>query len=58
MKKIQTLLEAIETEDLGIADVHNHLIRTGGPQVAKDKDFLLDSVGNACQELNKRLRIC
>jgi len=48
MKKIQTLLEAIEPENLGITDVHNHLIRTGEPQVAKDKDFLLDSAGNAC----------
>jgi len=52
MKKIQTLLEAIKPEDLGITDVHNHLIRTGGPQVTKDKDFLLDSVEKACQELN------
>ncbi len=52
MKKIQTLLKVIEPEDLGITDVHNHLIRTGGPQVAKDKDFLLDSVENAHQELN------
>ncbi|MBT9150799.1 MAG: Phosphotriesterase homology protein [candidate division WS2 bacterium] len=52
MKKIQTLLETIEPENLGITDAHNHLIRTGGPQVAKDKDFLLDSVENACQELD------
>ncbi len=52
MEKIQTLLEVIKAEDLGVTDVHNHLIRTGGPQVAKDKDFLLDSVGNACQELD------
>lgn len=52
MKRIQTLLEAIEPENLGITDVHNHLIRTGGPQVAKDKDFLLDSVENAHQELD------
>jgi len=52
MKRIQTLLEAIEPENLGITDVHNHLTRTGGPQVAKDKDFLLDSVENAHQELN------
>ena len=39
MKKIQALVEAIEPENLGITDVHNHIIRTGGPQVAKDKDF-------------------
>ena len=52
MKRIQTLLEAIKPENLGITDVHNHLIRTGGPQVAKDKDFLLDSVENASQELD------
>lgn len=51
MRKIQTLLEAIEPESLGITDAHNHLIRTGGPQVAKDKDFLLNSVENAVIEL-------
>jgi phosphotriesterase-related protein len=56
MKRIQTLLGDIPPEKLGITDAHDHLIRSGGMEVVHDRDFLLDDVDKAVQEMELFLK--
>lgn len=50
-KGIQTVLGRIEPSNLGRTDMHNHLIRVAGVEVERDKDFLLNRVDLALEEL-------
>ena len=51
MKRIQTLLGDIAPSDLGVTNAHDHLIRSGGKEVLLDKDFLIDDVAKAVEEM-------
>jgi phosphotriesterase-related protein len=42
----------IGPEELGITDCHEHLIRSGGPEIAESQDYLLNDVDKAVQEFN------
>lgn len=44
MAYIRTVLGDIEPKDFGVCDSHEHLIRSGGPEVRESRDFLLDNV--------------
>lgn len=55
MKIVRTLLGDIDPKELGVTDCHEHLIRSGGEEVRMDKDFLLDSVEKAIEEVNSFL---
>lgn len=48
--KIRTLTGDIPPEKLGICDFHDHLIRSGGPEILIDQDYLMDSVEAAVYE--------
>lgn len=48
--KIRTLTGDISPKDLGICDFHDHLIRSGGPEILIDQDYLMDSVEAAVFE--------
>lgn len=47
MPFIRTVLGDIAPKDLGICDSHEHLIRTGGAELALAPDFLLDNLDTA-----------
>jgi len=51
VKRVETVLGPIAPEHMGITDSHDHLIRIGGHEVTLDKDFLLNNVDNAIQEM-------
>lgn len=48
--KIRTLMGDIGPEQLGVCDFHDHLIRSGGPEILIDPDYLMDSVTAAVSE--------
>ena len=50
MAFIRTLLGDIDPKDFGVCDSHEHLIRSGGPEVDENKDFLMDNVDAAKKE--------
>ncbi|WP_294181508.1 phosphotriesterase [uncultured Clostridium sp.] len=50
MKVIRTILGDISPEEMGITDSHDHLIRSGGPEVEENPRFLMDSVPSAIKE--------
>jgi predicted metal-dependent phosphotriesterase family hydrolase len=50
MRTVRTVLGDINPKDMGVTDAHDHLIRTGGLEVLKDRDFLMDNVDKAVQE--------
>jgi len=50
MKIIRTILGDIPAESIGVTDSHDHLIRSGGPEVAADRGFLMDDVEAATKE--------
>jgi len=52
---IRTVLGDIDPNDLGVTDMHDHLIRSGGEEVRKDKDFLMDSVEKGIEEFKSFL---
>jgi phosphotriesterase-related protein len=51
MKRVQTLLGDIAPEELGVTDSHDHLIRSGGMEIVHDRDFLLNDVDKAVEEM-------
>ena len=51
MAYIRTVLGDISPGDFGICDSHEHLIRSGGPELREGKDFLLDSLEAAEEEV-------
>ncbi|WP_217303031.1 phosphotriesterase [Clostridium sp. 001] len=52
MKIIRTVLGDILPEEMGVTDSHDHLIRSGGPEVDEDPSFLMDSVPSAIKEFS------
>lgn len=53
MKIIRTILGDIKNSDIGITNSHDHIIRSGGPEVQKNPDFLLDDVEAASKEFGR-----
>ena len=51
MSKIQTLLGAIEAEQIGPTNVHDHIYRDCGKQVDLDDDFRIDNLEKSALEL-------
>jgi 5-phospho-D-xylono-1,4-lactonase len=54
--KIRTLLGDILPGELGVCDFHDHLIRTGGPELNITMDYLMDSIPAAKAELDEYLK--
>lgn len=50
MRKVRTVLGDIPAGDVGVTDSHDHLIRSGGPEVAQDPAFLMDDLEAAKRE--------
>ncbi len=48
---IRTVLGDIRPEEFGVCDAHEHLFRAGGPEVAHDRDFLIDDYPAAAAEV-------
>ena len=55
MNMIRTVLGDIPAESIGVTDSHDHLIRSGGPEVAHDAVFLMDDLEAACREFDSFL---
>lgn len=53
---IRTVLGDIPVEEIGITDAHDHLIRSGGPEVMRDPGFLMDDVDAASAELESYIK--
>lgn len=51
MKRVQTLLGDVAPDELGVTDAHDHLIRSGGMEIVHDRDFRLDDLDKAIQEM-------
>ena len=52
MKIIRTVLGDIPAGEIGATDAHDHLIRSGGPEVMRDAGFLMDDLEAASAELD------
>jgi predicted metal-dependent phosphotriesterase family hydrolase len=52
---IRTVLGDIPSDELGVTDAHEHLLIRGGLPVERDRDFLLDSVDRAVEEVGRFL---
>jgi len=52
VKVVRTLLGDIPPGEMGITDCHEHLIRSGGPEIAESQDYLLNDVDKAVQEFD------
>lgn len=55
MKIIRTILGDIPAEQIGNTDAHDHLIRSGGPEIKIDGAFLMDDVAAAQKEFKRYL---
>lgn len=55
MNVIRTLLGDIPAESIGNTDAHDHLIRSGGPEVDRDPGFLMDDIDAANREFGSFL---
>ena len=44
MKIIRTVLGDIPADQIGATDAHDHLVRSGGPEIKLDPAFLMDDV--------------
>lgn len=55
MKIIRTILGDIPAEEIGATDAHDHLIRSGGPEIKLDPAFLMDDVEAAKKEFGRFL---
>ena len=47
MKIIRTVLGDIPASEIGKTDSHDHLIRSGGPEVVRNPMFLMDDTAAA-----------
>lgn len=52
MKIIRTVLGDIPADQIGATDAHDHLIRSGGPEIKLDPAFLMDDVEAAKKNLD------
>lgn len=55
MKVIRTVLGDIPVQEIGYTDAHDHLIRSGGPEVERDPGFLMDDAEAASEEFGRFL---
>lgn len=55
MKIIRTILGDIPAGEIGATDAHDHLIRSGGPEIKLDPAFLMDNVEAAKEEFSRFL---
>ncbi len=55
MRIIRTVLGDIPSDRIGATDSHDHLIRSGGPEVRLDPAFLMDDVEAAKKEFGRFL---
>lgn len=55
MKVIRTVLGDVPADQIGVTDAHDHLIRSGGPEVERDRAFLMDDAGAAKREFGRWL---
>ena len=55
MRVIRTVLGDVPASDIGVTDSHDHLIRSGGPEVLHDANFLMDDLDAACAEFGAYL---
>lgn len=55
MKIIRTVLGDIPADQIGATDAHDHLIRSGGPEIKLDPAFLMDDVETAKKEFGRFL---
>lgn len=55
MKIIRTVLGDIPAGEIGATDAHDHLIRSGGPEIKLDPAFLMDDVEAAKKEFGRYL---
>jgi len=53
---IRTVLGDIPASEIGVTDAHDHLIRSGGPEVMRDPGFLMDDLDAAKAELDAFVR--
>lgn len=56
MNIIRTVLGDIPASEIGVTDAHDHLIRSGGPEVMRDPGFLMDDLDAAKAELDAFIR--
>jgi phosphotriesterase-related protein len=56
MTFVRTILGDVRTEELGITNAHDHLIRIGGGEVMRDPDHLLADVDKAVEEASSFVR--
>lgn len=56
MKIIRTVLGDIPVSQIGATDAHDHLIRSGGPEIRLDRAFLMDDVEAAKKEFGRFLQ--
>lgn len=56
MAVIRTVLGDIPAEEFGVTDSHDHLIRSGGPEVMRDPAFLMDDLDAATAELERYVK--
>lgn len=57
MSFIRTILGDIAPSELGVCDFHDHLIRSGGPEVALQDYYLMDSLKAASREMDDFLSV-
>lgn len=50
MRMIRTVLGDVPAEEIGVTDSHDHLVRSGGPEVKLDPAFLMDDLEAAKRE--------
>lgn len=55
MKVVRTLLGDIPAQQIGVTDCHDHLIRSGGPEIKLDAAFLMDDEEAAKKEFDSFL---
>ena len=55
-RKIRTVLGDVPAGQIGVTDSHDHLIRSGGPEIRIDQAFLMDDLAAAEKEFDAFLR--
>lgn len=50
---VRTVLGDIPAEEIGVTDAHDHLIRSGGPEIKLDINFLMDDVNAGRKEFGR-----
>ena len=56
MKLIRTVLGDIPQNEMGVTDAHDHLIRSGGPEIKIDSAYLMDNEDAAAEEMESFIK--